>query len=115
MIQEFLQFQVLLRLYHWSTKSYPRHIASGSLYEKLDVLMDKFIETAQGGSRTGRIQYKPFRLTAKALNDQTATKLLQKFAAFLSELSLKSHDLKNLRDEMLGEVEQTLYLFSLRM
>lgn len=111
MIEEFLQFQVLLRLYHWKTSSYPRHMASGSLYEKLDTLIDKFIETAQSKRR---MRYNTFRITCRPLDDSGASKLLEKFADFLRGLLIRSPDLLNIRDEMLAEVEQTQYLFSLR-
>lgn len=114
MISEFLQFQTLLRLYHWNTTSYARHVASGNLYEKLDPLIDAFIETMQGQMKSGRIHEKPFKLSGKTLSDKDAVKLLKQFVTFLTSLKLSSSDLQNLRDEMLTEVQRTQYLFSLR-
>lgn len=113
MIDTFLQFQTYLRLYHWNTSSYARHVASGALYEKLDPLIDAFIETMQGQLKKGRIEYKPFKLSGKKLTDREILSLLRQFAKFLNGMKLSSTDLQNLRDEMLTEVQRTGYLFSL--
>lgn len=113
MIQEFLQFQTYLRLYHWRTASYARHVASGSLYEKLDPLIDAFIEVSQGQVPNSRISYKPFRLEGKAPTDREILQVMKQFVKFLSSMKIVSSDLYNLRDEMLSEVKRTVYLFSL--
>lgn len=117
MLDTFLQFQTALRLYHWNTRSYARHMASGKLYEKLDTLIDAFIETYQGRLPSGRISYAPFTLKGKVISDKQAETLLRRFSRFLEgltkHLSPQDSDLLNVRDEMLNEVDRTLYLFSL--
>lgn len=114
MLAQLLQFQLLLRLYHWKTVSYARHTASGALYEKLDGLIDQFVETAQGVSRGQRLAYKPFRLDGHVMDDRKMDRTLVEFAAFLEQLKLSHTDLQNLRDEMLAEVDKTKYLFTLK-
>jgi hypothetical protein len=47
-IKFFLDLQVQLKLYHWQTTSYSRHIATDKLYEKITDLSDKFIEVYFG-------------------------------------------------------------------
>jgi hypothetical protein len=110
MIAEFLQFLQLLRVYHWNTESYSRHVASGSLYEKMDSLVDQFIETYQG--QFGRIRSRPFKLNVSVLSDKEAVQFLKTFANLLITMKVPSSDLQNIRDEMLGEVQRTIYLFS---
>jgi hypothetical protein len=43
-LRTLLYFQTNVRLYHWGTKLYARHIASGDLYKQLDTFTDKFVE-----------------------------------------------------------------------
>lgn len=44
-----LEIQSILKIFHWQTKKYSYHVESGKLYEKLDELIDKYIETYSGG------------------------------------------------------------------
>jgi len=115
-----------IKLYHWQTLSHPRHIATDSLYGKLNDLIDKFIE-----SLTGRliIQNRNFKYRIE-LNDPIILKnnpgddisfgytLMIEYAAYLQSDELNDviasySDILNIRDEMLGEVNRISYLFSL--
>ena len=118
LLTTFLTFQNQVRIYHWRTHSYARHVSSGNLYEEIDELIDKFIETLQG--KTERITYDQITVKLFPLQDDEMVELLTNFAVFLEEkveAFLKkvgnSSDLKNIRDEMVGKVNQTKYLFSL--
>ena len=118
LLTTFLTFQNQVRIYHWRTRSYARHVSSGSLYEEIDELIDKFIETLQG--KTERIMYDQITVKLFPLQDEEMVELLTNFAVFLEEkveAYLKkvgnSSDLKNIRDEMVGKVNQTKYLFTL--
>ena len=44
----FFSIQINLKLYHWQTNSYARHIATDSILTKIDPLIDTFIEIYQG-------------------------------------------------------------------
>ena len=119
LLTTFLTFQSQVRIYHWRTRSYARHVASGNLYEEIDKLIDKFIETLQG--KTERITYEQITIKLFPLEDQEMVELLHNFAIFLEEKVEaflkklgKSTDLQNIRDEMVGKVNQTKYLFSLQ-
>lgn len=115
----FLTFQTQLRMYHWSTKKYNRHIESGNLYEKIDTLIDQFMETLQG--KLGPVTYKKAMLKLRSTSDSAIIGDMNKFKVFLSrdiELYLNrfshmNNDLQNIRDEMLGAVNRSLYLFTL--
>jgi len=115
----FLTFQTQLRMYHWSTKKYNRHIESGNLYEKIDALIDEFMETLQG--KLGPVTYKKAMLKLRSTSDSAIIGDMNKFKVFLSrdiELYLNrfshmNNDLQNIRDEMLGAINRSLYLFTL--
>lgn len=119
LLTTFLTFQNQVRIYHWRTHSYARHKASGHLYEDIDKLIDQFIEILQG--KTERITYDQITIKLFPLQDEEMVELLTNFAVFLEEkveAYLKklgnSSDLKNIRDEMVGKVNQTKYLFTLQ-
>jgi DNA-binding ferritin-like protein len=118
LLERFLSFQQQIRLYHWTTRSYARHVASGSLYESLDKKIDQFIETLQGRHTIKNVR---FKMDVWSMTDKEIVKELHRFCDFLAkdieemldELSISS-DLKNIRDEMISLTHQTLYLFSLK-
>lgn len=118
-LQVFLYFQTQLRLYHWKTKSHPRHEASGDLYKALDPLIDLFIESLQGGKNNGhhRIQYKNFNITFDNVNEKDIINVINSFKDFLENriehIITSKSDLSNIRDEMLTNVNKTLYRFSM--
>lgn len=118
LLERFLSFQQQIRLYHWTTRSYARHVASGTLYESLDKKIDQFIETLQGRHTIKNVSLK---MQLQSMTDKEILKELHRFCDFLAkdieemldELSISS-DLKNIRDEMISLTHQTLYLFSLK-
>ena len=113
----FLSFRDHLRLYHFQTRVYARHKASDFLIDVMTEQLDRFMETLQG-SRDMRAKM-PSRSTIK-FNDQTdegAVDLLKRFRAWLlnglpSMLNSSDKDLLNIRDEIRGHVNKTLYLFT---
>lgn len=112
MISEFLCFQSALRLYHWNTRHYSRHLASGNLYTKLDGMIDEFVEVMRGQGLPTHPMLKCH--LARPPTDEEMVALLRAFRRLLKEMKLRSADLKNLRDAMVAEVNRTLYLFRLR-
>ena len=114
-ISEFLTIQQHIRIYHWTTKVYNQHIISGQLYEKLDSLFDKFVETFSGKNK---LIFEPFTITVST--NKNIISLLNRFKQFLmSDLELifqsgmKNTDLKNIRDEILGDVNKFIFLLKL--
>lgn len=123
-----LYFETQVRLYHWSTKLYPRHVASGDLYSQIDGFLDKFVEIYQGKFNGGHLKGEPFKynnisLEFTKMDDNTIVDLLNDLKKFLSVdlyswlSNMPNHtntDLKNLVDELMGNVNKTLYLFTLK-
>jgi len=106
-----------VKIYHWETMSFSRHKATDKLVDKLDDAIDTFVEVYIGKygrpnltSKTGRIQLRNY-------NDEEAPALLQEAVDWMSEklpklLKPSDTDLLNIRDEILGHLNQTIYLFS---
>lgn len=116
-VRDLLQMQNQLRIFHWQTKSYSAHKALGQAYESLDDLIDTFVETAMGRQEVnlinGSIDIKLFDI--QQLPVCTA---METYKQFLSEMTSKvdpntDSDLLNIRDEMLGVLNQTCYLLKL--
>lgn len=118
-VRAFFRFQHELKLYHWQTKSYSRHRATDKLYEELLESVDEFIEIFMG-KYNKRVSLEQEPLTIRTFTHKNAIHLLVEFSDFLTSLDelLPKHktgvtDLLNIRDELLGHVDQTIYLFSL--
>lgn len=117
-VRAFFKFQNELKLYHWQTYSYARHKAADSLFSELLSSTDDFIEIFMG-KYARRVKLLPKRLVIRTFTDKTVISLLTEFRDFLSNLEnhlpskRNTSDLLNIRDDLLGKVNQTLYLFSL--
>jgi len=117
-IENFLTQQQNIRLYHWTTKIYNQHVITGQLYSKLDELIDKFVETYLGKNE---IVYDTLTIKSQSLSPKNFINCLKKFKQFLiSDLemilttNMKNTDLKNIRDEILGEINQFIFLLKLK-
>jgi hypothetical protein len=104
------------KLYHWMTTSFARHKASDTLFESIIELSDEFMETYMG--KYGRPKMSSTKTSLKTLNDKSVLDYYKTCIAFLEgefvkTLSKDDTDLFNLRDELLGKLRQTLYLFTL--
>jgi hypothetical protein len=117
-VQFYLSLRNAVKIYHWITKSYPRHKATDAFVENMDKLIDRFVEVYIG--RHGRKDLsKIMTLELPILNESAVTKYLAEARAWLSDklpslLDKKDTDLINIRDEMLAEINQALYLFTLQ-
>ena len=109
-----------MKIYHWQTSSYARHKASDTFVDNLSDKMDKFIEVMQGleNQRLDISKTKQFQLKNKS--DQNINEILKEFREWLVVDLLKylnkhksNADLITIRDEILSDVDQTLYLFTL--
>ena len=107
-----------VKLYHWQTKSYSRHKATDDLIKALDESIDTYVETYMG--KYGRPKMSKSTGTIKITNLSEADMLpyLTKAIAHLNgplakKLKPTDTDLLNLRDEMLGELNKLMYLFTL--
>ena len=116
LIEFFLSVQNQLKIYHWQTESYAEHKALDKAYEKISDLSDKFLETYMG--KYGRIKAKEsFKFTLSNYGDDFKTHIEAYVDIFSEDLQKQlkdtDTDLLNIKDEMLGTLNQLLYLLSL--
>ena len=112
-----VQFHQQARIFHWHTSSYAEHQAYGMLYTTLNDLIDEFVETFIGkfGKPLPTLTY---QLELKSLDSRnTVDNYFIDFIKYLESMTTeipKESDLLNIRDEMLGVVNKTKYLLTLK-
>ena len=119
-VQVFFHMMLNLKLYHWETVKYARHIGSDNLHGALSTLIDQFVEVYMG--RYSRPKFKTsFNIEVNQYDDENIIPILNDYITFLKEELPKylkkdgsDTDLLNIRDEMLSELNKTLYLFTLQ-
>jgi hypothetical protein len=109
-VKFFFTLQLINKVYHWNTTSYARHSASDKFNSNLLSLTDKFVEVF-----IGRYKIKPTVNTIKVglINDDDIVKLFESSRKYLENIEILDTELLNIRDELLAEINQTLYLFRL--
>ena len=115
-IHFFLQLRDQLKLYHWQTLMFSRHKASDMTIEKLDVLIDRYVEVYMGKYGRSKITTTTNTIKVRNIADSTITRFIEYCLDYLvHDLSLHSNDfaLVTIRDEMLAELQQFLYLCNL--
>lgn len=119
-IHFFLQLQNQIKLYHWQTRVYARHMATDKILEDLGKTIDSFVEIYIGKYGRPKLSGKNASLTLQNLTEAGATRLVVAAIKQLQGPITKSlnpqmdTDLLNLRDELLGDLNQLLYLFTLK-
>jgi hypothetical protein len=114
-VRFFFCLQLNLKIYHWNTTSYARHIASDELGGTLLPLVDKFIEVF-----IGKYKVKPvlngIKISPEYSTEEGGKKLLIHAQKYLEDLPSKVNapEILNIKDEILGEIENTLYKFELK-
>jgi len=118
----FLQVLIMIKLFHWKTTSYATHKATDEFYEKLNTNMDSFIEILLGKtmSRINLTREKTLQLI-DLTNPITFKNKLEEFKTYLINLDnnksmmlMANTDLYSIRDTILGDVNQLLYLLTFK-
>ena len=115
----FIEMLNTIKLHHWKTMSFATHKATDELYSKLNENIDTFVEIMLGKSG-GRINLTNVRsIPVYDFNDETSFKRkIESYRAFLTNLTMNSSimhdntDLFNVRDELLGNLNQFMYLLT---
>jgi hypothetical protein len=119
-ILHFVHCQAQIRFNHWQTMGDAQHRALGELYEALDGHIDNFIETMIGKPEYGRPEFDAtFSIEFDNPKTLDIKVYLSQFKDFLFQLTqaldpIRDTDLLNKRDEILGDVNHTLYLLTLQ-
>jgi hypothetical protein len=107
-----------VKIYHWQTMHFPRHEAAGKLIEALDDQIDEFVETYMGRYGRPKLTARTGTITVRNFNDKQAVALLKDAIDWMThtlpkKIKSSDTDLLNIRDEIVGTLNKTLYLFTL--
>ena len=119
LIATFLGIQSQIKVLHWQTQSYSKHIAYGDAYDKIGDLADDFLEIYMG--KYGRIALdgEADALILSNIGEVEIEAFLETIIEFLLSLNHKldanrDSDLLNLRDEMMATINKLKYLLTLK-
>lgn len=117
----FLEMLHTIKLFHWKTTGFAVHKATDDLHSKLSDNVDSFVEVMLGkhGGRINMQSQQPLTVRDYGSSASGAFKEeMNKYKELLQGLTStldasKDSDLLNIRDEMLGHINQFLYLLTL--
>jgi len=107
----------IIKLYHWKTKSYAQHKATDELHGRLSENIDKFVEVLLGKDES-RIRMIEKEIELMDFSDTMSFKeKMYEYRDFLTNLDRyfserTDSDLFSIRDDILADVNQFLYLMT---
>jgi hypothetical protein len=115
----FFTMREQIKLYHWQTESFARHKATDGVIDALDESIDKYVEVYMGKYGRPKLNARTNTVHVQNLSEKTIVRVIRAYIHFLEKelckkLGPRDTDLMNIRDEMLGELNQLMYLFSLK-
>jgi hypothetical protein len=115
----FFEMRGQIKLYHWQTHSFAQHKATDDLLDSLDKAIDEYVEVYMGRYGRPKIGSRNNSYKLQNLNEKSMIKFLKECIYYLEgplvkKLKPTDTDLVNLRDEMLGDLNQVMYLFTLQ-
>jgi hypothetical protein len=107
-----------IKLHHWQTKVYARHIATDGAVTKLDELIDQYVEVYMGKYGRPKVTGDTAVIRLHNLTEAGASRLVKAattylMGPFVKGLVATDTDLINIRDEIVAQLHQLLYLFTL--
>jgi hypothetical protein len=118
LVRVFLEILNMVKLYHWKTHSYAQHKATDELYGNLNENVDRFIEVLMGKDpkRIKMIEKKIDLIDPASVRDFKSR--IYEYRDFLTEMNLYFNDktdtdLLSIRDDLLVNINQFLYLMTL--
>ena len=114
----FMTMREQIKLYHWQTKVYSRHKATDDVIKELDENIDKYVEVYMGKYGRPKLTSRSNTFKLQNLSEGSIIKFVKQCIVYLKTglvkgLSPQDTDLVNIRDEMLSDLDQLLYLFTL--
>lgn len=108
-----------IKLYHWYTTLYPRHIATDNLYERLSGNIDKLVEIYIGKYGRQKLSKSDLTLVLNPLNDSTIVGFVEDVVSYLLTqlprfIKQEDVDILTLRDDIVSDLSQAKYLFSMK-
>ncbi len=117
-INFFFLMQTQIKLYHWQTRTFSRHKATDTALSSLADLVDKYVEVYIGKYGRPRLDSRSNSTQVTNMSEAGIVKFIRRCTNYIGRdltkgLKESDTDLFNLRDEMLAELNQLLYLFTL--
>ena len=113
-----IQIQTQFNFLHWQTFGDAKHKAYGEIYDSLTGNIDKFVEIMMG--KQGRVEFDPeFSIMFQDIKSLSIQNFLDGITEFLVGMTDQldnryDTDLLNIRDEMLGDINQLKYRLTLK-
>ena len=114
----FFSMREQIKLYHWQTHSFARHKATDDVIKALDENIDKYVEVYMGKYGRPRMTSSTNTVRVQNITEKTVVKFIKTCITYLDgplvkRLKATDTDLVNIRDEIKGDLNQLLYLFTL--
>ena len=106
-----------IKLFHWTTSQYSTHVALDELHTKLASHVDKFVESFIGHYKKQSLDN--LTITTKVTSDVSKVSIdknvegMRETLRGLAKMLSKESSLVNVIDDMLTDLDQTLYLLRL--
>lgn len=119
LVRVFLEMLNMVKLYHWKTHSYAQHKATDDLYSSLNADVDKFIEVLLGKDpKRIKMMEKKIDLI-DPVNVTDFKSRIYEYREFLTDMNVhfnetRDSDLLSIRDDLLADINQFLYLMTFR-
>lgn len=118
-VQRLLEMLMMVKMYHWRTHSYAQHKATDELYEKLNENIDKFVEVFLGKEEDRLYDMDHMLSLYNFEKVEDFKKKMYIYRQILHDMNKvfspeKDSDLLTIRDELLINVNQFLYLMTFR-
>ncbi len=118
-VRVFIEMLNVVKLYHWKTHSFPEHKNTDELYGRLNENIDKFVEILLGKDESRIQQWDKKMNIVQADSKKQFKDLMYEYREFLIDLTRvldpkRDTDLLNVRDEILGDLNQFFYLLTFK-
>ena len=116
-LSRFIAVQTQVQVFHWQTRSYAVHKTLGDFYEAFSDLVDKFIETYASNPRQP-LKFAQFPAIENYTSKERVVGYLTDFLRFLegdftTGVVGANLDLQNIVQDIVGEINRSLYLLSM--
>lgn len=115
----FFEVREQIKLYHWQTKVYSRHKATDDVISALDQSIDQYVETYMGKYGRPKMTSATNTIRVTNMSETSIVKCIKSYITYMNTTLVKKldpsrdSDLFNVRDEMMGQLNKLLYLFTL--
>ena len=110
------EHQLIIKMYHFQTKSYGAHKTVDKYSDKYRENLDKLMEVAQGAF--GRVGNKKINIEFSTKTDENIVEHIKNFVNLLKELFNERFEnypeLQNVKDDILADAQQLIYLLSFK-